>query len=104
EAQRRFNVLQESEKRGRTMKHVAACWESYRAACIPHDASPAQVKECRLSFFSGAAILNELMLRGLSPGQEITQQDEQLIGSVMRELAEFGQEIDREKMALFLRR
>lgn len=63
-------------------------WESYRAQCLPADASIDQVTECRRAFFSGAMILMTLLMRGVGEAGDP-------LPRLIRELKDFQQDVAR---------
>ena len=79
-----------------TDKLIAAGWESYLRNVVPADAPPIQVKETRQAFYAGAAILFEVLMKALDPGDEPTDRDLQRMADLQKELDEYGQSLDRE--------
>jgi hypothetical protein len=72
---------------------VHDAWASYRAIVIPTDAGHAQVKECRRAFYAGAEMLLVEIMRGLSPGPDSTQSDEDYLGGLHQELLQFAADV-----------
>ena len=71
-------------------KLLAAGWDKYRSRVISHEASEAQIKECRRSFYAGAHLLLCDILDLLDPGDEPTQEDLMMVEDLQQELAEFA--------------
>lgn len=77
------------------MKYIQQGWESYRKLLVESGTGEVQIKETRQAFFSGAAVLFEVIMRGFDPGPEETENDMQRMTDVANELHEFGQQLDR---------
>lgn len=69
--------------------HLALLWDTYRTRLLPRDAPTVQLVECRRAFYVGARSLMDLVLHRLSPGDEPTDADLQLLGEVLAELNQF---------------
>lgn len=77
------------------MKLIEGGWKSYRRHVVPADAGEEQLRQTRQAFFAGAAILQTLIMRKLSPGRdEITAEDLALMAAIQKELDDFGQQLD----------
>jgi hypothetical protein len=68
---------------------LAEQWQSYEAGVIPRTASPVQRVESRRAFYAGAQALFEILTRGASDGDEVTDDDEQLMLRVNAEIQAF---------------
>lgn len=77
-------------------KKIQTGWESYRALCIPPNASATQVSESRKAFYGGAAILFGTLIGSTSQDGEPTQDDLDMMDSVAAELREFREEMAAE--------
>lgn len=81
-------------------KLIEGAWQSYRRYVVPPVAGDEQVKQTRQAFFAGAAILQTLIMRNLSPGkEEITAEDMALMAAIQKELDDFGQQLDVDLMS-----
>lgn len=79
------------------MKLIEKAFASYRRYVMPADAGDVQVRETRQAFFAGAAILQTLVLRRLSPGagpETVTDEDMAFMSAIQKELDDFGQQLD----------
>jgi hypothetical protein len=74
---------------------VLAGWDAYRKRCIPSDASPKELEAAKQAYFAGAAILQETIMRALSPSPHTTPDDMTVMEDLDRELRTFGRELDR---------
>lgn len=82
------------------MKLIENGWNSYRRYVVPAEAGEQQVRETRQAFFAGAAILQALIMRKLSPGRdEITAEDMAMMAAIQAELDAFGQQLDLDLLA-----
>jgi hypothetical protein len=72
------------------MKIIATLWDSYRKEVLPVDASPTQVSECRMAFYSGATALFSSLLHLLDETDDVTDTDIQVMESISRELNSFA--------------
>lgn len=84
------------KRKKKRRRFIADAFSSFRRIAIHPDASDAQVNEMRKAFFTGAAVLQGLMLKRVSPGDEITQADMEFMDSIQSEIDDFGQSLDRE--------
>jgi hypothetical protein len=75
-------------------KFIEAAWEGYRKMVVPSDASEVQVVETRQAFFSGAAVLFEVLIRSASHGDEVLESDILRMKGIQAEIDEFGQALD----------
>ncbi len=76
------------------MKYIAAGWESYLEEVVPKDASKMQLSETRQAFYAGSAILFQVLMIGLSPGDDVEELDITRLEDLQAELIEFGQQLD----------
>lgn len=83
---------------------VARAWENYRELLLPAGLTADQVAQHRLSFMTGCSLLYQLMMAAMDPGEEPTHQDLLVMELLHKELEAFGQELDRERLAEFVRR
>jgi hypothetical protein len=61
---------------------IGEAFDSYRSEVIPTDASPTQIRECRLAFYAGSvATLDELMRTECGPPGDTISEEEQLAGA-----------------------
>lgn len=65
---------------------IAKAWEGYRLLVIPANASEVQVIECRRAFYGGAVSLFGAVLSGLTPEQEVTEDDLQVMFDIQEEI------------------
>ena len=77
-------------------KIIEAGWMSYRLLVIPPDAPPIQVSESRKAFMAGAQHTWASLLTMLDEDAEPTSGDLRRMDLIARELAVFGQELERE--------
>lgn len=77
-------------------KKLQTGWESYRALCIPPNASATQVSESRKAFYGGAAILFGTLIGSVDGGDEPTQGDMDMMDGIAAELREFRDEMAAE--------
>lgn len=81
------------------MKLIENGWRSYRRYVVPAEAGEHQVRETRQAFFAGAAILQALIMKKISAGDEITAEDMAMMASIQAELDAFGQQLDFDLLA-----
>lgn len=75
-------------------------WRSYRRLVVPADAPQVQVDETRQAFFAGAAILFTAILKVVSPGDDITDDDLRIMESLQHEIDDFGKTLDAKVLGL----
>jgi hypothetical protein len=73
----------------RARELIAEEWESYAMDVIPKNAPPVQMTETRRAFCAGAGSLLGILVRGLEPGEQPTQQDLGLLERIQAELKAF---------------
>lgn len=76
------------------MKIIEQQWLSYRSAVLPKEAPLIQLQECRRAFYAGAQALLQTLLTAVSPGQEVTDEDAQVLERVQKELDEFAKAVE----------
>jgi len=74
---------------------VREAWEEYRKVVMHPGAGPTQMQECRRAFYAGAHMLLCATMTGLSPGDDITQADEDYIGALHYELLMFAAQVKK---------
>jgi hypothetical protein len=72
---------------------VRDAWESYRGQVLPVTAPPIQVRETRRAFYAGAEMLMLQILKGLSPGPNSMQSDEDYLAALHYELHAFAADV-----------
>ncbi len=72
----------------KTVKTIAAIWESYRQQVLPPDAPPVQVRECRLAFYGGFHAMMQINLE-LGGDEYSEDQGFAVLNSIDRELQAF---------------
>ena len=77
------------------MKYIEDQWNSYRAMCVPKDASEVQVKETKQAFYAGASILFTFLMQTLDGGTEETAADLQKMADLQAEIDAFGHSMDK---------
>lgn len=75
-------------------KPIQKAWQSYERLVLPSNAPEIQRRETRQAFYAGAAVLFEALMRGLDKEKEPTEADMQRMNDVVKELREFGQQLD----------
>ena len=76
-------------------KYIEAAWNEFAKTCIPVGASEIQVKDLRNAFYGGAATLWQIIMVGLTPSSEPTDQDMHMMENLQQELDEFGADLDK---------
>lgn len=77
------------------MKFIEKGWQGYRKACVPANATEAQVTETKQAFFAGAAILFTTMMNVMDEDKEPTDADLHAMADIQKEIDDFGQSLDR---------
>ena len=82
------------------MKALQAAWTGFRLALaeLYPDANPKWVEALRCSFYAGADALMEILQRGLSQSDEITDDDKRLLNGLRAELARFKDGVEARKV------
>lgn len=70
-------------------RRIGRAWEEYRLKVVPAGASAAQVRETRNAFYAGAGACINSIVADLSPGEEATAEDEDVIREVAEEIEEY---------------
>lgn len=83
-------------QKGNMQKPIEGAWERYRRELI-RDAVAVPLKEARAAYYSGASDLFELLMCGLAPGGEATQQDVAMLDSIKGELEQFEKSVERDE-------
>lgn len=64
----------------------AALWETFRDKVIPVNAPDVQKREMKVAFYAGAFELLQLVVRELTPDEEPTEQDIELLDRLDKEI------------------
>jgi hypothetical protein len=77
------------------MNSLGPIEREFRRFCLMcfGDVSKAQYTDMRRCFFAGAAALLEIQMKGLSPGDEPTEEDLKMMREVNTEILEFGDRV-----------
>lgn len=75
-------------------KLIEAGWIGMRMACVPDEASEAQISEMRLAFFAGAQHLFSSIMSILEPDAEPTDKDLQRMDLIDAELRKFAADFE----------
>ena len=70
-------------------------WEAYCRLVLGKEAS-IETEEYRMAFYTGAVVIFEAVIRGLSAGDEATNQDMKLMMTLQKEMDEFTRTFDQE--------
>jgi hypothetical protein len=73
-------------------RSIAEAWRSYDARVLPAVAGEVQRMETRKAFYAGAMVLFNILLHGVSDGDEMTEEDDALYDGLQRELSDFFDE------------
>jgi hypothetical protein len=76
------------------MRMVHEAWLRHRAISVPAGMEPAAERQQELLFKAGAAVMFQLLMRGLSEGEEATPTDMALMSALETECSEIGQALD----------
>jgi hypothetical protein len=76
-----------------TSTTIAGWWASYAERVIPAHAPRVQMLECKRAFYAGAAAMVDAIMRGLSEGDEPTDDDLASMDRLIAELTKFGQDV-----------
>lgn len=71
------------------LESIAELWESYRAECVPADASEEQVRESKQAFYGGVAAFYFQIMGGIGCGRVSEDVGEAYLEGIEREIAEF---------------
>jgi biotin synthase-like enzyme len=74
-------------------KRLEALWASYERDVIPTKAGAIQRQESRRAFYAGAAALFGAVLRGLTEGEEPTEEDLRMLDELQEELVEHARDV-----------
>lgn len=80
-------------------KFIAAAWEGYRKMVVPKTASPTQVEGTHQAFFAGAACIFSMLMSRLSDEEDATPEDLEMLGSIDKEIEDFGRGLDAELLS-----
>ncbi|HET6584816.1 MAG TPA: hypothetical protein VFG69_15265 [Nannocystaceae bacterium] len=69
---------------------IADAWADYRQKVVPAVAGPTQVDSTRMAFYAGALTLFNGLITSLGTGDEIQEQDLDMMDAVKLELDEFA--------------
>lgn len=69
-------------------------WVDYHMRIVPKDAPPVQVQETRRAFYSGATILLSLIMTGLSPEEDPTEDDLRKMDQLKAEMDQFWKDVE----------
>lgn len=75
-------------------KYIEAGWDGYKVVCVPIAASETQVAEVRQAYFAGAAVLMQVIMRGLSKGRKAKPEDLRMLEELQAELSDFAESLD----------
>ena len=92
-ADRQF-LEQLSRKLADEGKLIEAGWMAMRAAVIPADAPPGQLREMRLAYMAGAQHLFSSIMLVMDPGDEPTAEDERRMELINAEIKQFTRELE----------
>jgi len=87
-------ITEELFRRGRV---IEGGFRGYQLLVMPKEASPIQIRECRLAFFAGAQHLFASINSILSADKEPTEADLNNMKKIFEELQAFVAEISKEK-------
>lgn len=82
------------------MKLIEDAWLSYLRQVLPENAPEVQVIECRRAFYGGAATLFGSIMRSLSPGNGVTENDLQVMFDLEAELKAYSKELSFQTSSL----
>lgn len=74
-------------------KIVEGLWLSYRRQVLPPDAEDIHVSECKRAFYAGARGIISTIMTSLSDGDDINEDDEQILTSIEEELGSFKNDV-----------
>jgi hypothetical protein len=66
-------------------------WQGFVKACFPPDLDPVQLIDLRRTFYGGASALYGMIMQCLSPGDEPTEADLQMMRDIQTELQDFNE-------------
>ena len=70
-------------------RYLAPHWEAYQEDVIPVDAPEIQITESRRAFYAGAHALLTAMRAAMDPGEELTDNDKQIVREIDEEIEAF---------------
>lgn len=73
-------------------KTIASEWEAFSAAVYPR-VSGIQREECRRAFYAGVASLYNMLMTQVSPGDEVTEEDTDMLMNVHLELDKYATDL-----------
>lgn len=71
-------------------RRMSEQWEDYSKRVLRSDAGFAQRMETRRAFYAGAAAIQSVVMKSLSPGAETTDEDLDVMQDLHLELEEFA--------------
>jgi hypothetical protein len=74
-------------------RYIEEQWNEFRRSVLSKDAPQIQIDEMRKAFFAGVVALFGHVLGNLSEGNDVKEQDLQMMASIHEELEEFRDEI-----------
>lgn len=77
-------------------KTLASEWAEFRRTALRNITNPVQIEETRRGFYAGATTLYHMLLTQVSPGDEVTEADEDMLKSVAAELDEHVRDLLRQ--------
>ena len=85
--------------------YILGGWQSYRRTVGEIKGGfRGDEKELKEAYFAGAAVLFEELMTSLDPGEEPTDADLRKMEAILKELSDFGREIDRKYARKLLKR
>lgn len=75
-------------------KSIAAEWAEFSARLYPPGTSTVQLTECRRAFYAGVTSLYFMLLTQVSPGDEVTEADEDMLKGVNAELEQYANDLE----------
>jgi hypothetical protein len=76
-----------------TQPSIAGWWATYAERVIPAGAPSVQMQESKRAFYAGAAAMLDAITRGLSEGDDATDDDLAHVGRLHSELVQFGLDV-----------
>jgi len=74
---------------------IALEFQDYADKVMPANAHPTQRKETKRAFYSGVKAMQTIVFRDLSEGEEIEQEDINLLLEIDKELADFAEGVSK---------
>jgi hypothetical protein len=72
---------------------VREAWDLFRTKVYPPTTPPIQIREARRAFYAGAEMLMLQILKGLSPGPNSMESDEDYLAALHYELHAFAADV-----------